>query len=103
MKTFKDNQCTIKWVLNPCAYSKVKHIDVPLKALCEDVTEFENLDIEYYAHNKKLSPGDFRHPEINFRHLPPGHTKLSQTFATLPSLFKLSLDVLLAKILSRLW
>ena len=44
----------------------------------------------YYAHNKKLSPGDFCHPEINFRHLPPGRIKLSQTFATLPSLFKLS-------------
>ena len=44
----------------------------------------------HYAHNKKLSPGDFRHPEINFRHLPPGRIKLSQTFATLPSLFKLS-------------
>jgi len=46
-KTFEDNKCAIKWVLNPCAHSKVKHIDVPLKALCEDVTEFENLDIEY--------------------------------------------------------
>ena len=34
-------------VLNLCAHSKVKHINVPLKALCEDVTEFENLDIEH--------------------------------------------------------
>ena len=46
-KTWEDNRCTIKWVLNPCAHSKVKHIDVPLKALREDVTEFGNLDIEY--------------------------------------------------------
>ena len=33
-------------MLNPCAQSKVKHIDVLLKALREDVTEFENLDIK---------------------------------------------------------
>ena len=46
-KTFKDNHCMIKWVLNLCTHPKVKHIDVPLKALCKDVTEFKNLNIEY--------------------------------------------------------
>jgi hypothetical protein len=46
MKTWEDNRCTIKWVLNLCAHSKVKHIDMPLKALHKDVTEFENLDLE---------------------------------------------------------
>ena len=44
-KTYKDNRCTLKWVLNLCTHSKVKHIDIPLKALHKDMTEFENLDI----------------------------------------------------------
>ena len=42
-------------MLNPCAHSKVKHIDVPLKALCEDVTKFENLDIEYIDMTRQMA------------------------------------------------
>ena len=51
-------------MLNLCAHSKVKHIDVPLKALREDMNEFKNLAIEYIdmthqmadAMTKNLSP-----------------------------------------------
>ena len=63
-KTYEDNRCTIKWVLNPCAHSKVKHIDVPLKALREDVTEFENLDIEYIDTTRQMA-------DVMTNNLPP--------------------------------
>ena len=41
---------------------------------------------------------DFRHPEINFQHLAPGHIKLSQTFATLLLYSNFRLDILTPKL-----
>jgi hypothetical protein len=72
-KTFEDNRCTIKWVLNPCDHSKVKHIDVPLKALREDVTEFGNLDIEYIDTTRQLADVMTKNlsPKVHWRLVAP--------------------------------
>ena len=72
-KTWEDNRCTIKWVLNPCAHSKVRHIDVPLKALREDVTEFENLDIKYIDTTRQMADVMTKNlsPKVHWRLVAP--------------------------------
>ena len=54
----------IKWVLNLCAHPKVKHIDVPLQALREDMTELKNLDIEYIDTTRQMA-------DVMTKNLPP--------------------------------
>ena len=54
-KLWEDNKCVIKWVANPCAHSRVKHIDVPLKAIREEIQEFYNLDVEYIDTQRQLA------------------------------------------------
>ena len=44
----------IKWVENPCAHSRVKHIDVPLKALRQSWTEDQEIDIIFIETHKQL-------------------------------------------------
>ena len=54
-KLWEDNRCVIKWVTNPCAHSRVKHIDVPLKAIREEIQEFENLYVDYIDTQRQLA------------------------------------------------
>ena len=53
-KVFEDNRSVIKWVENPCAHSRVKHIDVPLKALRQSWTEDQEIDIIFIETHKQL-------------------------------------------------
>ena len=56
-KLWEDNRSTISWVKNPVAHEKVKHIDVPLKALREAHTEFHSIDVDYLKTNLQLADG----------------------------------------------
>ena len=60
-------------MLNLCAHSKVKHIDVPLKALREDVTEFDNLDIEYIDTTRQMADVMTKNlsPKVHWRLVAP--------------------------------
>ena len=53
-KVFEDNRSVIKWVENPCAHSRVKHIDAPLKALRQSWTEDQEIDIIFIETHKQL-------------------------------------------------
>ena len=44
---FEDNKPCIRQILNPCNHSKVKHIDVPMKALREDCTTLNKFKLTY--------------------------------------------------------
>ena len=44
---WEDNRSTIKWVENPCAHSKVKHIDIPLKAIRNAATTDNEISIKW--------------------------------------------------------
>ena len=54
-KLWEDNKACIKWVQNPCAHSRVKHIDVPLKSIREEIQEYENLDVDYIDTTRQLA------------------------------------------------
>ena len=54
-RIWEDNKACIKWVQNPCAHSRTKHIDVPLKSIREDIQEFENLDVEYIDTTRQIA------------------------------------------------
>jgi hypothetical protein len=64
LRIWEDNRSTIKWVENPCAHSKVKHIDIPLKAIRNAATIDNEFSIKWVdTHNqladcftKSLSP-----------------------------------------------
>ena len=56
-KLWEDNRSTISWVKNPVAHEKVKHIDVPLKALREAHTEFQSIHVDYLKTNLQLADG----------------------------------------------
>ena len=60
-------------MLNLCAHSKVKHTNVPLKALREDVTEFENLDIEYIDTTRQMADVMTKNlsPKVHWRLVAP--------------------------------
>ena len=53
---FEDNKPCIAQVENPCQHSKIKHIDVPLKALREDCTTLNKFKLTYM--NTKFQLGD---------------------------------------------
>ena len=46
-RIWEDNKSTIKWIENPCAHSKVKHIDIPLKALRNAATVDNELSVRW--------------------------------------------------------
>ena len=54
---YEDNRSTISWVKNPVAHDKVKHIDVPLKALREAHVEHEAINIQYIPTHLQLADG----------------------------------------------
>ena len=56
-KIWEDNKSTISWVKNPVAHEKVKHIDVPLKALREAHTEHQAIEIDYINTHVQLADG----------------------------------------------
>jgi hypothetical protein len=53
---FEDNKPCIEQIKNPCQHSKVKHIDVPLKALRDDCTILNKFKLLYI--NTKHQIGD---------------------------------------------
>ena len=53
---FEDNKPCIKQIENPCQHSKIKHIDVPLKALRQDCTDLNKFKLTYI--NTKCQIGD---------------------------------------------
>ena len=55
IKLWEDNKACIKWVKNPCAHSRTKHIDVPLKSLREEIQEVESIDVEYIDTTRQLA------------------------------------------------
>ena len=54
-KVWGGNKACTKWVQNPCAHSRTKHIDVPLKSIREHIQEFENLDVAYIDTTRQLA------------------------------------------------
>lgn len=68
-RIYDDNKSTIQWVKNPVAHKKVKHIDVPLKALREAQTEHRSIDIAYIRTNLQLADGlTFTKPLVLAKH-----------------------------------
>ena len=53
---FDDNKPCIKQIENPCQHPKIKHIDVPLKALRQDCTDLNKFKLTYI--NTKYQIGD---------------------------------------------
>ena len=54
---WEDNKSTISWVKNPVAHDKLKHIDVPLKALREAQTEHYSVNIKFIPTHQQLADG----------------------------------------------
>ena len=54
---WEDNKSTISWINNPVAHEKVKHIDVPLKALREAQTEHFSIQVKFIPTNFQLADG----------------------------------------------
>ena len=52
---YEDNRPCIKWIENPCQHSKVKHIDVPLKFIRDDVTVDKTLKLIYINTKHQLA------------------------------------------------
>jgi hypothetical protein len=55
MHVWEDNKSTIKWIENPCAHQKVKHIDVPLKALRHAVTVAKDFFLKYISTDRQIA------------------------------------------------
>jgi hypothetical protein len=55
MHVWEDNKSTIKWIENPCAHQKVKHIDVPLKALRHAVTVAKDFVLKYISTDRQIA------------------------------------------------
>ena len=66
-RIYEDNKSTIQWVKNPVAHEKVKHIDVPLKALREAHTDHRVIDITYIRTDLQLADG-FTKPLVPAKH-----------------------------------
>ena len=79
---YEDNRPCIKWVENPCAHSKVKHIDVPLKFIRDDIMVDKTIDLQYIntqaqladQFTKQLSPKVHWHLLENITNLPRSTT-----------------------------
>ena len=84
---YEDNRLCIKWIENPCQHSKVKHIDVPLKFIRDDVTVDKTLDLVYIntkaqcadLFTKQLSPKVHWTLAKNIMNIPNTHTNLPQS------------------------
>ena len=55
MMIWEDNRSTILQVSNLCQHNKVKHIDMPLKNLCNTFSKLRELDIEYIDTSTQLA------------------------------------------------
>ena len=75
---YEDNRPCIKWIENPCAHSKVKHIDVPLNFIRDDVTVGKTIDLQYIntkaqladLFTKQLSPKVHWNLLVNIMNIP---------------------------------
>ena len=52
---WEDNKSTLKWVENPCAHSKVKHIDIPLKAIRNAATLDNEVKLKWVDTHSQLA------------------------------------------------
>ena len=72
LNLFKDNKLCIQWIQNPCQYSKIKHIDVPLKDIRKSANKLHELNLCYINTRDQLG-------DIMTKRLPPKqHWKLSK-------------------------
>jgi hypothetical protein len=55
IQIWEDNKSCIKWIENPCAHQKVKHIDVPLKALRHAVTITKDFILSFIGTDRQIA------------------------------------------------
>ena len=83
---YEDNRPCIKWVENPCAHSKVKHIDVPLKFIRDDIMVDKTIDLQYI--NTKAQLVDLFTKQLS----PKVHWHLLENIMNLPRITKMPAD-----------
>ena len=52
---WEDNQATINWIMNPVQHSKIKHIDVPTKAIRQAQNTHHTIDVKYIRTHLQLA------------------------------------------------